>query len=149
MRISTWSRAAGSPSRAAQARRPPAKGTEERRFTISEAGSGNVRGAGATTSPGSSPPSPTSRRRSRSPRTPKRRRAARCTPYKLEDDYGVVDAQATFKRRRTPARNGHRRAPLFGAPDFPLVLPQARTKNGVGQTIKDLTEHPGPASTWR
>ncbi len=32
--------------------------------------------------------------------------------------------------------------PLYGPPDFPLVLPQARTKNGVGQTIKDLTDHP-------
>src|SRR5581483_946948 len=32
--------------------------------------------------------------------------------------------------------------PLFDAPDFALVLPQARTRNGVGQTTKDLTEHP-------
>ena len=32
--------------------------------------------------------------------------------------------------------------PLYGPPDFALVLPQARTKNGVGQTIKDLTDHP-------
>ena len=32
--------------------------------------------------------------------------------------------------------------PLYGPPDFPLVLPQARTRNGVGQTIKDLTDHP-------
>src|SRR5262249_45995741 len=31
---------------------------------------------------------------------------------------------------------------LYGAPDFPLVLPQARTRNGVGQTTKDLTDHP-------
>ena len=27
-------------------------------------------------------------------------------------------------------------------PKLPLALPQARTKNGVGQTIKDLSEHP-------
>src|SRR5262249_46529025 len=32
--------------------------------------------------------------------------------------------------------------PLYGAPTFPLVLPQARTRNGVGQTTKDMTEHP-------
>ena len=32
--------------------------------------------------------------------------------------------------------------PLFGAPDFALTLPQARTRNGAGQTTKDLTDHP-------
>src|SRR5262249_44134322 len=32
--------------------------------------------------------------------------------------------------------------PLFGPPDFVLVLPQARTRNATGQTIKDLTDHP-------
>jgi len=43
---------------------------------------------------------------------------------------------ASAIRSRHPAR------PLYNAPDFPLVLPQARTKNGVGQSTKDLTEHP-------
>src|SRR4029078_4851906 len=38
--------------------------------------------------------------------------------------------------------NSHPARPLYDAPDFPLVLPQARTKNAVGQTTKDLTEHP-------
>ena len=32
--------------------------------------------------------------------------------------------------------------PLFEAPQFGLVLPNARTRNGVGQTVKDLTEDP-------
>src|SRR5205807_386785 len=32
--------------------------------------------------------------------------------------------------------------PLFDAPQFPLVLPNARTRNGVGQTVKDLSEDP-------
>ena len=31
---------------------------------------------------------------------------------------------------------------MFGPPEFPLILPQARTKNGVGQTLRDLTDHP-------
>jgi len=31
---------------------------------------------------------------------------------------------------------------LYGPPDFPLILPQARTRAGVAQTIKDLTDHP-------
>src|SRR5262249_36912058 len=58
--------------------------------------------------------------------------------YKMEDDYGVTEAHATF------ALKDQASAPraLFGPPDFQLVLPQARTKNGVGQTTKDLTEHP-------
>ncbi len=32
--------------------------------------------------------------------------------------------------------------PLFDAPDMQLVLPQARTRNGVGQTLRDLSSHP-------
>ena len=32
--------------------------------------------------------------------------------------------------------------PLFDAPNFTLVLPQARTRAGTGQTTKDLSEHP-------
>ena len=42
----------------------------------------------------------------------------------------------------TRSRKAPQPRPLFGPPDFALVLPQARTKNGVGQTIKDLTDHP-------
>ena len=62
--------------------------------------------------------------------------------YKLEDDYGVVGAQATFALKGSEGTNGQPPRSLYEAPDFPLVLPQARTKNGVGQTTKDLTEHP-------
>ena len=62
--------------------------------------------------------------------------------YKLEDDYGVVDAQATFKLLKSEGTNGQPPRALFDAPDVTLALPQARTRNGVGQTIKDLTEHP-------
>ena len=57
---------------------------------------------------GSSPPSPTSRRPSRSPRTPKAQaRGAMLLTYKVEDDYGVIGAQATFTLQ--PGR-GHQRA---------------------------------------
>ena len=31
---------------------------------------------------------------------------------------------------------------MFDAPQFSLVLPNARTRNGVGQTVKDLSEDP-------
>ena len=60
--------------------------------------------------------------------------------YKIEDDYGVIEARATFARKDEPGDKAPR--PLYGAPDYPLVLPQARTRNGVGQTSKDLTDHP-------
>ena len=55
----------------------------------------------------------------------------------------MVDAQATFARK-PPADAAPTKPPrpLYGAPDFALVLPQARTRSGVGQTTKDLSEHP-------
>jgi len=63
--------------------------------------------------------------------------------YKIEDDYGVTEAQAHFAVRPTEAPKGATAPrPLFEAPQFPLVLPNARTRNGVGQTVKDLSEDP-------
>ncbi|MBV8923605.1 TIGR02302 family protein, partial [Bradyrhizobium sp.] len=63
--------------------------------------------------------------------------------YKIEDDYGVTEAHAQFAARPaegTEAAPAPR--PLYTAPQFPLVLPNARTRNGVGQTVKDLSEDP-------
>ncbi len=63
--------------------------------------------------------------------------------YKLEDDYGVTEAQAHFAARPGEAPKGAAEPrPLFDPPQFPLVLPNARTRNGVGQTVKDLSEDP-------
>jgi uncharacterized protein (TIGR02302 family) len=63
--------------------------------------------------------------------------------YRIEDDYGVVSAEARFTRAADPAGAGASAPrPLVAPPDFPLALPQARTRAGVGQTTKDLTEHP-------
>lgn len=61
--------------------------------------------------------------------------------YQLEDDYGVTEAQAEVASRSEPAA-GEKARPLFDPPKFPLVLPNARTRNGVGQTVKDLSEDP-------
>jgi uncharacterized protein (TIGR02302 family) len=89
-------------------------------------------------------------------------RGAMLLSYKLEDDYGVTQAEATFAPKSDPQQSdpqkdgaqadgtskdgappaGAKPHPLFGPPDFALILPQARTKNGIGQTIKDLTDHP-------
>ncbi|MBV9565996.1 MAG: TIGR02302 family protein [Bradyrhizobium sp.] len=63
--------------------------------------------------------------------------------YKLEDDYGVTEAQAHFAARAKETPEGAQAArPLFTPPQFALVLPNARTRNGVGQTMKDLSEDP-------
>ena len=82
--------------------------------------------------------------------------------YKLEDDYGVTEARAQFAARNADAaketnkesnketsKEGKNKEadkaeprPLFEPPQFPLVLPNARTRNGVGQTVKDLSEDP-------
>jgi uncharacterized protein (TIGR02302 family) len=67
--------------------------------------------------------------------------------YKIEDDYGVTEARARFAVRPPdnakpdPAKSSEPR-PLFEAPQFSLVLPNARTRNGVGQTVRDLSEDP-------
>jgi uncharacterized protein (TIGR02302 family) len=55
----------------------------------------------------------------------------------------VVSAEAQFADPQMPARAGApARRPLVEAPNFPLPLPQARTRAGAGQSTKDVTEHP-------
>src|SRR6516164_4542085 len=98
------------------------------------------------TSAGSSPPSRISRPPSRSPRSPKARRAGRCSFPISSRTTTASSAQALFKLLTSEGTNGHPARPLYNAPDFPLALPQARTKNGVGQSTKDLTEHPWAGS---
>ena len=122
--------------------RPPA-GAEEHRFTITATGAATLRGAGENlvwpfNAIADKPPTIALLK------DPEQQsRGALLLSYRLEDDYGVAEAQATFARKDDPgAAGGHAARPLFGPPDFALVLPQARTKNGTGQTIKDLTDHP-------
>src|SRR5882724_2965848 len=120
-----------------------AKGTEERRFVINDAGAATVRGAAAsdvTWQFTAIPDKPPTIALAKEPEG--QARGALQLSYKLEDDYGVIGAQAMFKLLSSEGTNGHPARPLYNAPDFPLVLPQARTKNGVGQSTKDLTEHP-------
>src|SRR5262249_40929345 len=68
--------------------------------------------------------------------------------YKMEDDYGVVEAKALFALKDANTGDGGKAGdssgprPLFGPPEMQLTLPQARVKNGVGQTTKDLSDHP-------
>jgi len=59
--------------------------------------------------------------------------------YKMDDDYGVVEAKAVIALKDAGDAAVH---PLYGAPEFPLSLPQMRTRSGTAQTTRDLTEHP-------
>ncbi len=118
-------------------------GTQEHRFKITAAGAATLRGAGddLTWTFTAIPDKPPTIALTRDPE--QQNRGSILLSYRLEDDYGVTQAQATFARKDAPASQGGEAAhPLYGAPDFALILPQARTKNGVGQTIKDLTDHP-------
>jgi uncharacterized protein (TIGR02302 family) len=126
-----------------------AKGTEERRFTINDAGSATVHGVGArdvTWQFTAIPDRPPTIALTKDPET--EARGGLQLSYKLEDDYGVVDARATFKLKGALGPDGRPSTrSLFDGPGFPLALPQARTRNGVGQTVKDLTEHPWAGAT--
>jgi uncharacterized protein (TIGR02302 family) len=70
-------------------------------------------------------------------------RAMLSLAYKVEDDYGVVGAEARFSNPQVRQRAGEPDPrPLVGPPDFPLSLPQARTRSGSSESSKDLTQHP-------
>jgi uncharacterized protein (TIGR02302 family) len=118
-------------------------GTAERRFVIAEAGSATLRGLGddIVWSFLAVPDKPPTIALAKDPE--QQNRGSLLLNYKIEDDYGVTEAQASFARKPTQSAESEEAPhPLFGPPDFALVLPQARTRNGVGQTIKDLTDHP-------
>src|SRR5688572_18902860 len=124
---------------AGDARPQAPAGTEERRYTITDTGSATVRGVGEhltwnfTAIPDRVPVIALAKE------PEGQSRGSLQLAYKIEDDYGVIDAQATFERKPGANPGGKPPRPLYSAPDFTLVLPQSRTKNGVGQTIKDLT----------
>ena len=118
-------------------------GTEERRFVINEAGTVKLRSIVASDVVWqftAIPDRPPTIALAKDPEG--QARGALQLSYKVEDDYGVVGAQANFKLKDGAGTNGQPPRPLYEAPDVPLVLPQARTKSGTGQTTKDLTEHP-------
>jgi uncharacterized protein (TIGR02302 family) len=121
------------------------KGTNERHFIISGDGTAHVR------APSGQAPWKFSAIPDRAPtialaKDPERQaRGSLQMSYKLEDDYGVTEAQAHFAARPGDAPTTSTSAtqrPLFDPPQFALVLPNARTRNGVGQTVKDLSEDP-------
>jgi len=118
------------------------KGTNERHFTIAGDGTAHVR------APSGQPQWKFSAVPDRAPtialaKDPERQaRGSLQMSYKIEDDYGVTEAGARFAARPGDAKGTAVPRPLFNPPQFALVLPNARTRNGVGQTVKDLSEDP-------
>ena len=133
------------------------KGTNERHFKITGDGTAHVR------APSGQPLWRFAATPDRAPtislvKDPERQaRGSLQMSYKLEDDYGVTEARAQFAARNADAAKETNKEgkeaknkeadkaeprPLFEPPQFPLVLPNARTRNGVGQTVKDLSEDP-------
>ena len=134
--------AGGGVTEAAPTEQAP-KGTNERHFTIAGDGTVHVR------APSGQPQWKFSAVPDHAPtialaKDPERQaRGSLQMSYKIEDDYGVTEAQAHFVRRDGEGPKGTPEArPLFTPPQFSLVLPNARTRNGVGQTVKDLSEDP-------
>jgi uncharacterized protein (TIGR02302 family) len=124
------------------------KGTNEKHFTITGDGTAHVR------APSGQPQWAFAATPDRPPtialaKDPERQAyGALQLSYKIEDDYGVTGAAAQFVPRATEDKDGTKDAdgkaarPLFQPPQFALTLPNARTRNGVGQSVKDLSEDP-------
>jgi uncharacterized protein (TIGR02302 family) len=126
----------------AEARAPLPAGTEERRLVIKSDGSAAVHGVlgsdlvwNFTAIPDRAPTIELTK-------DPERQaRGALRLDYRMADDYGVVEAKATFALKDEESSEKPRH-PLFAAPDYVLTLPQARTRSGAAQTTHDLTDHP-------
>lgn len=134
--------ASGGVTEAAAAEQAP-KGTNERHFTVTGDGTVHVRAPSGqplwkfTATPDRPPVIALAKDPERQPR------GSLQMSYKIEDDYGVTEARAQFAARAAEGdKNAAPPRPLFEPPQFPLVLPNARTRNGVGQTVKDLSEDP-------
>ncbi len=120
---------------------PLPNGAAERRFTIKGDGAAVLHGGGSeltwafTAIPDRAPTIAFTR-------DPERQaRGALRLDYRVDDDYGVVDAQAHFALKDQPA-SGASPHPLYPAPEFRLTLPQGHVRGGSAQTIHDLTQHP-------
>ena len=134
--------AGGGVTEAAATEQAP-KGTNERHFTVTGDGTVHVRAPSGqpqwkfTATPDRPPTIALAKDPERQPR------GSLQMAYKIEDDYGVTEARAQFAARVADADKGAAAPrPLFEPPQFPLVLPNALTRNGVGQTLKDLSEDP-------
>jgi uncharacterized protein (TIGR02302 family) len=130
---------AGQPPAAA-----PPSSLVESRWTVAQDGSLTVRGAGAEPLDwrfeAITDRAPTIAFE-RDPQTDQRNQIV--LSYKVEDDYGVTEAEASMglaPSAQALQREGAR--PLAELPPIPLAMPQARTRSGSGQTSRDFLAHP-------
>lgn len=66
--------------------------------------------------------------------------------YLVNDDYGVVSAEAHIRPIPDPDKGGRTPRPLVDAPQFPLSLPPRAGTAKTAETIRDLTSHPWAGS---
>ena len=124
-----------------ETRAPLPVGTEERRLVIKGDGSAAIHGLLGNDIVWNFTAIPDRAPNIELTKDPERQaRGALRLEYKMDDDYGVVEAKATFKLK-DEGTSENPRHPLFAAPDYALTLPQARTRSGAAQTTHDLTEH--------
>ncbi len=62
--------------------------------------------------------------------------------YKMEDDYGLISAEAIFERIPSSTAGVRPPRPLVQPPRMPLSLPTEPRGVGEGQSILDLSSHP-------
>jgi uncharacterized protein (TIGR02302 family) len=118
-------------------------GSEERRFVIKSDGSATVHGVLNSDLAWTFKAIPDRAPTIALTKDPERQaRGSLRLDYKMDDDYGVVEAHAEFALKDEDIPSGADAHPLFDAPEFPLALPQARTRTGAAQTTRDLTSHP-------
>jgi uncharacterized protein (TIGR02302 family) len=119
---------------------PGAKPDEaERRFTLN--GNAHVTARGGAIAISALPDLPPSIELVEPPRN--NLRGSMSFPYKTDDDYGVVEAQAQFAPLPDAA------TPLYPPPQLPLSLPTEANGRGEAQATLDLSDHPwaGGAAT--
>ncbi len=118
-------------------------GSEERRFVIKGDGAAVLHGVGSSDLVWTFTAIPDRAPTIELIKEPERQaRGSLRLDYKMDDDYGVVEAHAAFALKDDEAEDEKPTRPLFSAPEFPLTLPQARTRSGAAQTTRDITEHP-------
>ncbi|ABE38178.1 conserved hypothetical protein [Rhodopseudomonas palustris BisB5] len=119
------------------------KGASERRYKITGDGTAHVRAPSGQPqwSFKATPDHPPSIALAKEPE--RQARGSLQLSYKLEDDYGVTEAHALFAASPSATdQNSDTPRPLYEPPQFALTLPNARTRAGVGQTVKDISDDP-------
>ncbi len=118
-------------------------GSDERRFVIKGDGAAVLHGVGSSDLTWNFTAVPDRAPNIELIKDPERQaRGSLRLDYKMDDDYGVVEAHAEFALKDDDLADPKPAHPLYSAPEFPLTLPQARTRSGAAQTTRDLTTHP-------